>query len=215
MFYLEHFSKVYKYERFPPYMKSTAEQTTDYIKEHPHIKSCLKKGLINYSALARLISKELNIDKKTSKEAILIAARRFQQKIKKEFGYDRDIKKLLSTSEIEVKNKINVYVVDKNVKVDAITLEGSENNTVIVSDKNKCLIEKKFKNSIIKKHTDLVLIIIKSSKDIESIPGVVAYITSLFSENGVNIVEFLSCWTDTLFVIEAKDLHKAIEFLKF
>ncbi|MBT3304184.1 hypothetical protein HN592_04535 [Candidatus Woesearchaeota archaeon] len=196
-------------------MKSTAEQTTDYIKEHPHIKSCLKKGLINYSALARLISKELNIDKKTSKEAILIAARRFQQKIKKEFGYDRDIKKLLSTSEIEVKNKINVYVVDKNVKVDAITLEGSENNTVIVSDKNKCLIEKKFKNSIIKKHTDLVLIIIKSSKDIESIPGVVAYITSLFSENGVNIVEFLSCWTDTLFVIEAKDLHKAIEFLKF
>ena len=55
--------------------KTTAELTTEYIKQHPAIKSCLKKGLLNYSSLSRLISKELNIGKKTSKEAILIAAK--------------------------------------------------------------------------------------------------------------------------------------------
>ncbi len=43
----------------------------------------------------------------------------------------------------------------------------------------------------------------------------ISYLTSLFYENGVNILEFLSCWTDTLFIIDEKDLNKAINFLKF
>jgi len=31
----------------------------------------------------------------------------------------------------------------------------------------------------------------------------------------VNIIEFLSCWTDTIFLIEENDLPRAIGFLKF
>src|SRR3989338_5190661 len=96
-------------------MQSTAEITSEYIKEHPEIKSCLKKGLINYSSLARLIAKELNIEKKTSMEAILIAARRFQDKLKKESSYEKRIKDLLSKSEIDIKNKMVVYIIDKNI----------------------------------------------------------------------------------------------------
>ena len=88
--------------------KSTAELTVEYIQEHPHIKNCLKKGLINYSSLARLISKESKIEKKSSKEAILIAARRFQDKLKKELGNELKIKTLLSKSEIGIKNKIQI-----------------------------------------------------------------------------------------------------------
>ena len=60
--------------------KSTTELTIEYIQDRPFIKSCLKKGLINYSSLARLISSDLKIEKKSSMEAILVAARRFQAK---------------------------------------------------------------------------------------------------------------------------------------
>ena len=38
---------------------------------------------------------------------------------------------------------------------------------------------------------------------------------NFLAENGVNILEFLSCWTDTLFIIDSKDVNKAITFLKF
>lgn len=100
--------------------KSTTELTIDYIKEHPHIKNCLKKGLINYSSLARLISKELKIEKTSSKEAILIAARRFQEKLKKELVNEQKIRTLLSKSEIDIKNKINVLILSKHIDLDYI-----------------------------------------------------------------------------------------------
>ena len=52
-------------------------------------------------------------------------------------------------------------------------------------------------------------------QEIENIPGVISYLTSLFSENGVNIEEFFSCWRDTVFVIAVNDLGKVLEFLHF
>jgi hypothetical protein len=206
-------------------MKTTAELTIEYIKSHPNIKSCLKNGLINYSSLARQISKELKIEKKTSIEAILVAARRFQDKLSKEKVYEKKIKYLLRDSEIEIKNKIVVFIVNKTINPDSFqkiqksgllsVLEGSNSYTIITQEKNTSQLEKKLKGFIIKTNKDLALINIKSGKDIENIPGVIAYLTSLFAENGVNILEFLSSWTDTLFVIDKKDVNKVIEFLEF
>ena len=207
-------------------MKTTAELTIEYIKSHPNIKSCLKQGLINYSSLARQISKELKIEKKTSIEAILVAARRFQDKLSKEKVYEKKIKELLHNSEIEIKNKIVVFIVKKSINQELFqkiqseaglfsVLEGSTSYTVITQEKNASQLEKKLKGFIIKSTKDLALINIKSGKDIENIPGIIAYLTSLFAENGVNILEFLSSWTDTLFVIDKKDVNKVLEILEF
>ncbi|MFH1506603.1 MAG: hypothetical protein ABIE94_06500 [archaeon] len=209
---------------------STTEQTIEYIKEHPHIKNCLKKGLINYSSLARLISKELKIEKTSSKEAILIAARRFQEKLKKELDNENKIRTLLSESEIEIKNKISVLILNKLINMDCIiefqknvnkengtlyVLEGTDNYTLITQEKYAQKLLKKFKNSVIRFHKDLAIIDFKSPEEIEEIIGVLSYLTSLFAENGVNIIEFLSCWRDTIFVIDKNDVNKAITFLNF
>lgn len=211
-------------------IKSTTELTEEYIQEHPHIKNCLKKGLINYSSLARLISKELKIEKKSSKEAILIAARRFQDKLKKELINERKIKTLLGKSEIGIKNKIGVLILGKNIDLDEViefhknvkkengimyVLEGTDNYTIITQEKYAQKLHKKFESSTIKFHDDLAIIDFKSPEEIEKIIGVVSYLTSLFAENGVNILEFLSCWRDTIFVIDKKDVNKAISFLNF
>lgn len=210
--------------------KSTTELTNEFIKEHPDIKSCLKKGLINYSSLARFIAKDLNIEKTTSKEAILIAARRFEEKLKKDISYEKKIKDLLSNSEIEIKNKICVFILEKNIyfekfieiqkiiRKESGTLfisEGSNNYTIIVQERFSGLIEKSFKLKIIKKTKDLALINFKSPKEIEQTRGVVSYLTSLFNENNVNILEFLSCWTDTFFIINSEDVNKTLNFLRF
>ena len=98
--------------------QTTAELTNKYINNHPHIKNCLKRGLINYSALARHIAKELGIEKQSSKEAILMAASRIHDKLKKELAREKDITTLLSKSEIEIKNKIIVFVIEKNIDYD-------------------------------------------------------------------------------------------------
>ena len=208
--------------------RTTAELTQEYIKNHPSIKSCLQNGLINYSALARLISRELNIQKKTSLEAILIAARRFQDKLQKEIIPEKKVKELLQQSEMEVKNKILVCILNKNIDFNQIDklqgeirkeqglfylIEGSDSYTLLIQEKFSPKLKIHFKNNIIKVGFNMAMIIFKSPKEVETRLGWVAYLTSLFSENGVNIVEFLSCWTDTIFVIEAKDVTKAFTFL--
>jgi hypothetical protein len=210
--------------------KTTAQLTAEYIKEHPYIKTCLKKGLINYSSLSRLIAKDLGIEKKTSKEAILIAARRFREKLKEEASYEKKTKDLLARSEMDIKNKMTVFVLEKSIDMDSVDeiqkvvrkeagtfyiVEGYGNYTIITQEKYVDLIKDRIRPKIIRHKRDMVLITMKSPEDIEEAIGVVYYTTSLFAENGINIVEFLSCWTDTLFVIKADDLGKAMNFLKF
>ncbi|MCX6773549.1 MAG: ACT domain-containing protein [Candidatus Micrarchaeota archaeon] len=210
--------------------KNTAELTNEYIDGHPYVKNCLKKGLINYSALARHIAKELGIGKESSKEAIMIAAIRARDRLRKELAQEREILDLLSKSEIEIKNKMVVFILEKGISFDLIenieaqikkesglsyVLEGSNNYTLITQGKFAQLIKEKLKYRIMKIDNGMVLINIKSQKEIETIPGVISYLTSLFAENGVNIYEFLSCWTDTIFIIDSKDLNKAINFLRF
>jgi len=208
--------------------ESTAKLTEKYINEHPYIKNSLKKGLINYSALSRYIAKELGIEKKSSKEAILIAARRIHDKLRKETVKEKEISQLLSKSEMEIKTKMVVFILEKNVDFNLIysiqnqikresglsyVLEGSDNYTLITQERFSQLIEKKLRSKIIKTNRKMVMIDIKSSREIETTCGVIAYLTSLFAENGVNIYEFLSCWTDTIFIIDSKDLNKLINFL--
>ncbi|MFT4297955.1 MAG: hypothetical protein ACMXX5_02075 [Candidatus Woesearchaeota archaeon] len=210
--------------------KTTTELTVNFIKEHPDIRNCLKKGLINYSSLAKFIAKELNIEKKTSKEAILIAARRFKEKLKDDLKNDELVKKLFLDSHIEIKNKIDVIIFDKMIEFDIIDdinhmvrkengtfwiFEGSDNYTSIIQEKYANFALSKLKRHIIQHHKSLSLINFKTSRDIENLRGVIAYITSLFAENGINIIEFFSCWNDTVFVIMSEDVQKAMEFLRF
>jgi hypothetical protein len=210
--------------------ESVTQLTIQYIDEHPEIKRCLKKDLINYSALARLISEELKIEKKTSNEAILVAARRYQFRLSGENSTEYQIKKLLADSEISIKNKIIVVILKKTSPIAKLhlmqasihehaetcyLLEGSDNFTLITQERFLKDIEKELKNAIIKTSKNLALITLMTPKEIETISGVIGFLTTLFSEHGVNIVEFLSCWTDTLFVIETKDVPKTMEFLKF
>ena len=76
-------------------------------------------------------------------------------------------------------------------------------------------IKELFRNKIIKINKNLVEVTVKSSEELEELPGVMAYLYSLFGEKGINIVETMSCWTDTIFVIEEKDLARVMEMLKF
>ncbi len=217
-------------KRTQPAEKTTTELTNEYIKDHPYVKACLKRGLINYSSLARLIAKDLGVGKKSSMEAMIIAARRFREKLREEEGYEKKTRDLLSRSEMDIKNKIVVFVVEKSIDMDSVDeiqksvrresgtfyiLEGSGSYVIITQEKYSGKVKEAMKTKVINQNKDLVLITLKSPEAIEETTGVLYYITSLFAENGINMVEFISCWTDTLFVIKAEDMGRAMNLLKF
>ncbi len=211
-------------------MPSTTELTENFIESHPSIKDCLKNEVINYSKLSRKISKELGIQKKSSIEAILVACRRYSFKLKKTKVLEEKIMNILKKSELEIKNKIIVVVIDKKIYADYLieiekkvrktadtfyAIEGVNVFTVIASEKYLEDFNKLFKKNIINVSKNLALITLKSPESMENTPGVVSFLFSVFAENNVNIVETMSCWTDTIFVVSEKDVSPAMNFLKF
>lgn len=204
--------------------------TEKYINEHPSIKDCVRKGLINYSALTRQIGKDINLELKKNFDAILIACRRYFEKVKKEKVLEDKIINILKQSKLEVKNKIVVVLVEKDVYYGHLLelqkevkkraelfhiIEGSNTMTVITSNEFLDNIKKLLKNKIIKITENLAEVTLKSSEDMEQTPGVIAYLTTLLAENGINIIETMSTWTDTLFVIDEKDISKVMGVLRF
>jgi hypothetical protein len=204
--------------------------TEQYIAEHPFVKDCLKKGLINYSSLTRQICRDCNLDHKKNFDAVLIACRRFYNKIKSEASAEKQILSILKNSKLEVKNKITALVLEKNIFFPNLIemekeakklnetfhiIEGASAITIIASEDFAAKIKKAFKNKILKENKNLVEVILKSPKLIETTAGVVSYLYSLLGENKINIYETLSCWTDTIFLVEEKDLSKVMELLRF
>ena len=211
-------------------MANITKLTESYIAEHPFVKDCLKKGLINYSSLTRQICSDLNLDAKKSFDAVLIACRRFYNKIKSEATIEKKILEILKGSKLEVKNKINAIVLEKgifspnliDIEKEAKKLletfhivEGATAITIITSDDFAKKIKQIFRNKILKENKDLVEVILKSPKEIETTAGVISYLYSLLGENGINVYETLSCWTETIFLVEEKDLSRVMELLRF
>ncbi len=211
-------------------MPTTAELTEKYLSEHPSIKDCLKEGIINYSKLARKISKELGLEKKSSIEAILIAARRYEEKIKNEKVREQKIIDILKQSELEIKNKIMVTVIHKTIPFQSLivfektikqhgdsiyAIEGTKTYTLITSEKYSTAIQHSFADKIIKTTKEQAMIIMKNPQHIEETTGFTAYLYARFGEHGVNILETMSCWTDTIFVVAEKDIAVVMKFLKF
>jgi len=211
-------------------MTKTSELTENYLSNHPSIKDCLREGLINYSKLSRKIARDLDIEKKTSIDAILIACRRYEEKIKDSKIREEKILEILRQSELEIKNKIIVAIIKKEINPEEFfkfekrikkqgdlfyLIEGTKTYTLISSEKYLEGIKDGFSNKIVKISKDQVMIIMKNPKGIEETTGFTAYLYSRFGEYGVNILETMSCWTDTIFVISENDISKAIKFLKF
>lgn len=201
-----------------------------YIDEHPSIKDCLRKGLINYSSLTRHIVSDYNLDLKKNFDAVLIACRRYFRKIKKENFLEKRIINILRQSKLEVKNRIIVVVVEKDVYFDRLielhkeikrkaevfhVIEGSKTITLVTISEFLGYIQKLFKGKIVKITEDLAEITLKSPEDLEKTPGVIAYLATLLAENGINIMETMSTWTDTLFVVSENDIAKVMGLLKF
>ncbi|MCX6778382.1 MAG: hypothetical protein NT157_05880 [Candidatus Micrarchaeota archaeon] len=209
---------------------STTELTGEYISEHPSIADCLKKGVVNYSKLSRRIAKELGIEKQTSLDAILIACRRYSAKYRNELVAEEVMLNILRKSELEIKNKVVVAIVSRKIYMGSLmdiekkirksadffyAIEGKNYFTVIIPEKYLEEFNQLFEGEIRKVAKDLAMVTIKSPEEMESTPGVVAYIYSRLGEHGINIVETMSCWTDTILVLSEDDIPMALKYLKF
>jgi sulfur transfer complex TusBCD TusB component (DsrH family) len=207
-------------------MTLVARRVREYIGAHPSVLDGLKMGIVNYSALARRISKELGIRRL---EAVLAACRRYP--VDKLRGYSEDaVRRMLSKSRIQTRNKVATITVVEGVDVlqrlgDVVEelldenrvcrlIQVSQGTVIIVDDDSVSRVTKKLRSEqIIGVTRGLVEIDVTSPETIEKTPGLLAFLAGALASRGINIVEEMSAYTDTIFLLERKDMTRAMEVL--
>ena len=207
-------------------MATVARQVREYIAGHPSITDALKMDIVNYSALARRICRELGIRRE---EAVLAACRRYP--VEKVRGFSEDaVRRMLEKSRVETRTKVATITVAQGIDVlqrlgDVVEelldenkvcrlLQVSQGTVIIVDDGSVSRVTKKLRpEHLISVTRGLVEIAVTSPETIEKTPGLLAFLSGALASRGINIVEEMSCYTDTIFILDRKDMTRAMEVL--
>lgn len=204
--------------------------TESYISEHPIVKECLKKGLINYSALARQIISENSLNEKKDSDAVLVAVRRSFEKIKVAPENEKKLIQIAKKAKLEIRNKIGVTILDSRISFDKLNslvkelsersnvfhlIHGTSTITLIAPQEFQKSVSSKFPHHIIHQKSNLVEIAIKTTSDVETVLGWEAFLSGLLAENNISFYECIGSWEDNIYIISEKDLAKAMQVLSF
>jgi aspartokinase len=184
-----------------------AQNVRNHLRNKPYLLEALEKGIVNLSELSRQIQEELKID---NTSAVKAALRRFSEELQKhKQKREEKVLQILKRSGIAVYDRKSVMITSKEIntkngmKVDLL------GKFVYLLDRGD--VPERI-NTLVK-HDNCTMIVVHSPEELEATPGVVAFLTALLAEQNVNIIEFISCWTETIIVVEKKDSLKAYEVL--
>ena len=184
-----------------------AQSVRNHLRNKPYLLEALEKGIVNLSELSRQIQKEL---KTSNTPAVKAALRRYALDLQKhKQKREERVLQVLKRSGITVFDKKAVIITSKE-------LETSSGMKVDLLGKHVYLLDKgelPERVSTLVKHDNCTMIVVHSPEELEATPGVVAFLTTLLAEQDVNMIEFISCWTETIIVVEKKDSLKTYEVL--
>jgi hypothetical protein len=195
-------------------MEKISESVWMYVKGRPSLREGLKYGIMNHSSLARMIMHELGIPEK-SFNAVKAALIRISRKLgESEIEGEEKLLKVLRGSTLSVETKVAAVVSSKKLELDAISQAKSGAYYVYLVEEGKLMGNKLGKkDGVVRTNRNLNLVTIKSAEEIEETPGVVAFILNALAHEGINVLEFISCYTNTLLAIKEKDTARAYELL--
>lgn len=184
-----------------------AQGVRDYLKNKPYVLEALEKGIVNLSELSRQIQDALG-----TKDIVAIKAalRRFSEELQKhKQKREEKVLELLKKSGVSVFDRKSVVIATRELEIENGMKVNLLNKIVYLLDKNNL----PRKLGALKIHDNCTMIVIHSPEELETTPGVVAFLTTLLAEQKINIIEFISCWTETIIVVEKKDSLRAYETL--
>ncbi len=193
-------------------MERISEAVWLYIKRRPIVKAALRDGIVNHSALARMLCHEMGLpDDKF--DAVKVALTRISKKVaEREIDLEEKVIGLLRKSSISIQTKVAVVISRKELELKAISYSRSGGYTTYILEENEAnKIKKEWGVKSVQKNLNLITI--RSGEELEEVPGVIAFVLNALAYEGINVVEFISCYTDTLLVVKEADTNKAYEIL--
>jgi hypothetical protein len=186
---------------------SIADKVRTLLKQRPYILEALEEDIVNQSALSNKIASELKL---TNRIAIKAAVRRFAVEVRKQKKKrEESVRQVLRQSTISIEDGLRVIVSSKAVEVNAKVAVSLDNVFVYLMSKSGAIA----KSRLLLRHELCGTFVVTSPPLIEETPGVVSYLTSILAEQGINVIEFVSCYTKTLIVVDREDISRSYEIL--
>ncbi len=212
-------------------MITVPEATEKIIKRSPFLEEALQQKIVNLSALARLIKREVEEEtmKKVKEGAILMALKRLSIKIKSKypskavFTISPDmivrsnlIEFTLANSNFHFnKHRQLLELVEMQKNYFLTVTEGVFETTIIASQELKEKIISILKReNIISSFSHLSSITIKLPEKTATTPGVYYFILKALAWNNINIIEVVSTFTEISMILKDKEVDKAFSILK-
>ena len=184
-----------------------AQNVRSYLRNKPYLLEALEKGIVNLSELSRQIQLEMKTD---NTSAVKAALRRFSAELQRhKQKREEKVLQLLKRSGIAVYDRKSVMITTRELETKSGLKVDLLDKHVYLMDRN----ELPERVNALDKHENCTMIVVHSPEELEATPGVVAFLATLLAEQNVNIIEFISCWTETIMVVEKKDSLKAYEVL--
>lgn len=212
-------------------MISVSQAVEDMARRNPFLGDALAKGIINHSSLARIIKSQIEeaLFKDVQEGSIVVALNRLSKKFKKiEAGQNKlqglgdltvrsnlvDYTFLNSPTLGSAQNKLLEKTADKKDVFITIS-HGINQVTIIASQTLEADIKEIFKGETsICSLENLSSLTIKIPIEATKIPGVLYSILKILAWDGINLIEFVSTFTELTLVMESKDINRAFTLIK-
>ena len=212
-------------------MISVSHAVEEMVRRNPFLGDALGKGMINHSSLARIIKPQIEktLFKDVQEGSIVVALNRLSKKFKKiEAGQNKlqglgdltvrsnlvDYTFLNSPTLGSAQNKLLEKTADKKDVFITIS-HGINQVTIIAGQTLETDIKEIFKGETsICTLKNLSSLTIKIPIEATKIPGVLYSILKLLAWDGINLIEFISTFTELTLVMESKDIDRAFSILK-
>ncbi len=211
------------------------DNVVKYVKlallSRPYILESMKLGIVNYSALARMLHGEVErlSGKKLTETAVKMAVLRASKELMDEGASARKLALALVGSEIKVVDNLCVLSVDPGgvSKVLSLLREKAPKNrylqfiqgasaVTLIGDEG--FLEEVY-NSLEKDDVRQFLrrqsaIILTGPPEILTTPGVVSVVSMALSVRGINLTEVVSSYRDVIFVLGSDEAPRAYNIIR-
>lgn len=191
---------------------------------YPHLEKYLAAGIINNRALARVILPAVRKDCGEAKlQSVVTAVRRYSilhAKAEKSMVLDTlsksdvrlryDVGRITAGLTQEIPEKI--AEISRGIRAGGfMIIQGIETLTIVADEEVLPLFETL---NIIDLKKNLASVIVRSPREILETPGVIAHIANILAVENINVVEMMSSYTETLFVVEEGDALKTVKIIR-
>ncbi len=191
---------------------SVSDTVRLYLKMKPYMHEALRNGVVNFSAMARLIQKDLSIK---SQNAVKVALIRYADSLRKaEWSTEEKALSVLEENQVTLLDGVRVIIADKKLDIENNAEVKTESYYIYLTRKDAARgMTKQQKSHLMKVNSNCSAIIVYSGENLEKVSGVVAFMASVLSEEGINVIELISCYTETIFVVNRYDALRAYQLL--